>query len=393
MVFLLDSMCRLCMSQEGILYPIFFQDGSGGPTHNLPGKIMTFAAVKVFEGDGLPTLICQQCIHQVNRSYDFKMQCERSDAMLRQYANNTNSFQHSISGPQENAPATNGGGRENCELVSGSSNGSASSVCFTHESPESSSGGSMTYVLQELVPMKLEKESPLTNMVSLLGGNEPSNGYILQDLAPPPLPPWRLTPNTPQFTGYTSTTQTQTLVKEEIKTEPSGDEERDMYQCPLCDKSFDEGKHFEGHIRSHMGSGNVCPVCHKQFAGNNSLRVHVGIHARVKPHACPTCGKCFAQKGQLKVHTRLHTGERPYECHICQAAFFQMVSLSNHIKRNHTGETPFKCMLCGKSFPSKSVLTGHINIHTRRYECPVCRELFTRKKYLSGHLKLRHAKS
>nr|CAD7603595.1 unnamed protein product [Timema genevievae] len=316
---------------------------------------LTTRSLSVFEGDGLPTLICQQCIHQVNRSYDFKMQCERSDAMLRQYANNTNSFQHSISGPQENAPVTNGGGRENCEL--------------------------------------LEKESPLTNMVSLLGGNEPPNGYILQDLAPPPLPPWRLTPNTPQFTGYTSTTQTQTLVKEEIKTEPSGDEERDMYQCPLCDKSFDEGKHFEGHIRSHMGSGNVCPVCHKQFAGNNSLRVHVGIHARVKPHACPTCGKCFAQKGQLKVHTRLHTGERPYECHICQAAFFQMVSLSNHIKRNHTGETPFKCMLCGKSFPSKSVLTGHINIHTRRYECPVCRELFTRKKYLSGHLKLRHAKS
>ncbi|KAJ8879414.1 hypothetical protein PR048_020022 [Dryococelus australis] len=40
------NMCRLCMSQEGILYPIFYQDASGGPTHNLPNKIMTFAAVK-----------------------------------------------------------------------------------------------------------------------------------------------------------------------------------------------------------------------------------------------------------------------------------------------------------------------------------------------------------
>jgi hypothetical protein len=39
----------------------------------------------MFEGDGLPALICQQCCHEVDRSYKFKMKCETSDATLKQY--------------------------------------------------------------------------------------------------------------------------------------------------------------------------------------------------------------------------------------------------------------------------------------------------------------------
>lgn len=33
----------------------------------------------------MPSLICLQCIHQVNRTYSFKQLCEQSDANLRQY--------------------------------------------------------------------------------------------------------------------------------------------------------------------------------------------------------------------------------------------------------------------------------------------------------------------
>ncbi|XP_063232397.1 zinc finger protein 674-like [Bacillus rossius redtenbacheri] len=441
MVFLLDSMCRLCMSQEGILYPIFYQDASGGPTHNLPSKIMTFAAVKVYEGDGLPTLICQQCIHQVNRSYDFKIQCENSDAMLRQYASNmqASSFQHltgtgdQASGANPSVPSENGGTNptskdSGTDFLNGSSNGSVSSTSFAQESPPESSSGDTPYVIQELVPMKMEKESPLAGIATFTAVSPSSQvarihaeGYILQELSPTKMseacPPWVTSsmvrrPSFPvhvihgtsdAFTQYgegcrpddTSGELLRLKTEAEVKKEPAGEcgESPDGYHCPICERQFLDGKGFEVHIRSHMGNGNVCPVCHKRFAGNNSLRVHVGIHARMKPHRCSVCNKCFAQKGQLKVHTRLHTGERPYQCHICQEAFFQMVSLSNHIKRNHTGETPFKCMLCGKSFTSKSVLTGHINIHTRRYECPVCHDLFTRKKHLTTHLKMQHAKS
>jgi hypothetical protein len=35
--------------------------------------------------DGLPGQVCQKCSRLVNLSYKFKLQCESSDATLRQY--------------------------------------------------------------------------------------------------------------------------------------------------------------------------------------------------------------------------------------------------------------------------------------------------------------------
>lgn len=37
------------------------------------------------EGDGLPSQVCLQCVHYINRAFSFKQLCERSDATLRQY--------------------------------------------------------------------------------------------------------------------------------------------------------------------------------------------------------------------------------------------------------------------------------------------------------------------
>lgn len=34
-------------------------------------------------GDGLPAQVCCQCVHQINTSYSFKLQCEASDVTLR----------------------------------------------------------------------------------------------------------------------------------------------------------------------------------------------------------------------------------------------------------------------------------------------------------------------
>lgn len=38
--------------------------------------------------DGLPTHVCRQCVNQVNVSYNFKRQCEISDATFRELLRN-----------------------------------------------------------------------------------------------------------------------------------------------------------------------------------------------------------------------------------------------------------------------------------------------------------------
>lgn len=65
--------------------PIFNSYSKSNPqTLALPQRIMSFAQIKVDEYDGLPSSICYQCLAQVDKSYQFKLQCEQSDATLRQ---------------------------------------------------------------------------------------------------------------------------------------------------------------------------------------------------------------------------------------------------------------------------------------------------------------------
>jgi Zinc-finger associated domain (zf-AD). len=44
----------------------------------------------MFVGDNLPTQICVLCAQKVDGFYNFKLQCERSDAALRHYLKDQN---------------------------------------------------------------------------------------------------------------------------------------------------------------------------------------------------------------------------------------------------------------------------------------------------------------
>lgn len=46
--------------------------------------------IQVLQGDGLPPYICQKCISKLNIAFQFKTQCESSDAKLRQCFENYN---------------------------------------------------------------------------------------------------------------------------------------------------------------------------------------------------------------------------------------------------------------------------------------------------------------
>ncbi|XP_069701440.1 uncharacterized protein [Periplaneta americana] len=76
--------CRLCLKQNVTLISIFSEE-NGGSSPTLPVKIKSFAPnLKIFVGDGLPDHVCQQCASQIDSTYKFKLQCESSDATLRQ---------------------------------------------------------------------------------------------------------------------------------------------------------------------------------------------------------------------------------------------------------------------------------------------------------------------
>jgi len=56
--------------------------------------------------DGLPTHVCRQCVNQVNVSYNFKRQCEISDATFRELLRNHRSGSQSSEVVDSNIPNT-----------------------------------------------------------------------------------------------------------------------------------------------------------------------------------------------------------------------------------------------------------------------------------------------
>lgn len=93
----MNNICRICLEKGSRLMPIF---DPVKPPH-FPLLIMACAAVQVsflsyplkknsgeilqvLQGDGLPPYICQKCVSRLNIAFQFKTQCESSDAKLRQ---------------------------------------------------------------------------------------------------------------------------------------------------------------------------------------------------------------------------------------------------------------------------------------------------------------------
>lgn len=73
-----DKICRCCLGKKGEnMRPLF---GSC-----LDSMLRSVCSVLISPGDGLPDLMCVQCVLSVSRAFTFKQQCEKNDKCMRQY--------------------------------------------------------------------------------------------------------------------------------------------------------------------------------------------------------------------------------------------------------------------------------------------------------------------
>lgn len=100
----INKICRVCL-EENVLTSIFNTEFAMIPaemlmlcakvkvnkTNNLftyicnSLKRIQFYNLKVYKDDGLPPVICNNCIYRLGAAYHFKQQCENSDYRLRSY--------------------------------------------------------------------------------------------------------------------------------------------------------------------------------------------------------------------------------------------------------------------------------------------------------------------
>ncbi|XP_003706907.3 uncharacterized protein LOC100875353 isoform X2 [Megachile rotundata] len=74
------EICRVCLLGNLVMRDLFLEN----EVASLSAKAMSFANVKMLPGDGLPARVCCVCADKLESAYEFKLQVEQADTVLRE---------------------------------------------------------------------------------------------------------------------------------------------------------------------------------------------------------------------------------------------------------------------------------------------------------------------
>ncbi|RZF37926.1 hypothetical protein LSTR_LSTR005426 [Laodelphax striatellus] len=398
----LHEICRLCLSRGGIMSSIFSSPG-GEKSLSITDRIMSFTAMKILKGDGLPNLICHSCLFNVERVYEFKQQCEHSDNVLRQHLMSGKSWGTFVKKELDSSDEEEEEASESGENTSALSNGvhkeeieedsKVKTILKEDEndcSNDYKTDGNATSAEAATYPNSEDQDDELTNSSqNSCTRDENINNKEVEK------------PGESDLVWSGEFDNNSNLIHCPSCNKPFNNQQQfDRHQfihtqdapfpCDYCDASFNDRAALKLHWREHAGPRTlVCMTCGETFADRCSLSQHVTLHDEVKPFHCPTCNKAFTYRSDLRKHAVIHTGARPYVCKICNKSFTRSTNLNKHA-RAHAGNRPFACAKCPKMFSSRADLARHAVIHTgeKPYSCLICGLAFNRKDKLSRHEKL-----
>ncbi|KAJ8920964.1 hypothetical protein NQ315_015758 [Exocentrus adspersus] len=413
-----DTICRVCLN-AGVMMSIF--------KVNISKKMMACASVQVWPNDGLPTQICNKCSAKLHISFQFKKQCEKSDAKLRQMLASISLSQEEVEAQKRQQQQQH----EMQQLPEPQQMDKLDPLSITSQLAQATQQGNCVYI--ECPPMMeqlsqdqntfipvAQNQTPLSQINYNIQQNHLQLGYNIQSVGQVqvyngtyamPLqtmqagnmlhnqivPQMQLQPQQ-QITTLQPIVQ-QTLpvavnsgdkdtkkpIKLETKKDPKGAETGK--QCPTCNKIFATATKLSRHMKIHSTDlPYKCKMCNKSFSHSGNFKIHLRMHTDERPFRCTVCDRGCRQAQDLEKHMRTHTGEKPHKCHICPRAFSTSSNLIAHI-RTHTGERPYVCCVCQKAFCQSNELTKHMRTHTgeKSHICDICNKGFNGSSTLIVH--------
>ncbi|XP_026465500.1 zinc finger protein 2-like [Ctenocephalides felis] len=427
----LEKICRACLMEKGDMKPLF------GTC--LDEMLMSFANIKVSTEDGLPNLICRQCVLQISRAFAFKQQCERSDNIIRNYV--SEDFQKRLVEAQNELEQqaqmeVNQRLQEDDQVTENV----LETIPENEEYQQTMDNGVLvsSNVKLEIEGLDLSAQlDPNTHVILQHADlNSESFTYTTESgadvqmiVSVKPVHFTEITENSTQDVHCTLedalalSTNVETLEENNVTAILSDKNyycpecakgfcnptdlkvhmmshipktaEKTGHTCGVCGKVFPEARILKRHLKIHMETKpHVCDICHKTFAESSNLTKHKKRHTGElrnvvgKPHLCSACGRGFKWASSLSKHMKYHTGHKLFSCNICNKKYVEARSLSIHI-RSHTGEKPYICSVCNKGFTQLCNLEKHLRVHTgeKPYLCPVCGKGFTQSGYIPVHMR------
>ncbi|CAH0557987.1 unnamed protein product [Brassicogethes aeneus] len=388
-VFDASKICRTCLNEKNEMRSLFFQDDSIGHSLALADMLMQMATLQITNDDGLPTLVCLECYHQIISSYTFKRLCEQSDCNLRQYLGKpliTKQMKEEPTPPPQQQQQQNDYSLlDSFGMDSSSSESSDDDDYFLMPTtvPDNPADEKAIAQKQLLKAAKMQKgKMGKRKMMSKNNGN----GALMSSKK-------LLKRNTNQCNVCKKQFVNMKSFRKHLRTHI---EDR-PFKCKLCPRGFTEENYLNNHMRTHVPDEqkpHECKTCNKRFIHPTLLSKHMLKHSGEKPFVCKICNKgCYAENSLLK-HMKIHEKKEgdpallKHICDYCRTEFLDAQSLSVHIKQ-HTGDRPFVCTTCGKCFPQRFNLDLHLRTHTgeRPFQCEICKNGYVSKASLKIHMR------
>ena len=162
-------------------------------------------------------------------------------------------------------------------------------------------------------------------------------------------------------------------------------------KCTKCDFIARNIAELNSHYKRHH-SRVKCPLCHMDFATENSLKKHKYNHTLGQRFPCTDCNKSYAFKSQLNTHRIQHRRNPSFKCmhKNCDHWSAYEWDLKKHV-RTHT--TKWRtCKYCDYTYNNKKNYHQHLRVHSEKkpYYCVDCSEQFRyyeqRKRHYNNKL-------
>lgn len=350
-----QQMCRTCLGTIDETMSIFRNIFVSKTEVALTDILLNFYNYKVEKDDGLPEVICDNCVYQLTITYSFKQLIEHSARTLSQYEpsivdtndNFDSDFDTKADIPIVKKEVTVKNKIKTrktylyCAKCKNRFNSAKSLLhhCKTHP-VENNSGRDCQYCNEKFDSFR-----------SLIAHRKQHFALFVCETC------WENFDALDDFNTHTCKGEIPEPTDEEQK-EPT----RTYKQCDQCGKSYPAGY----------------------------IKYHMMIHGEKRAYSCSYCPKKFKVRCSLNSHVLwMHKRTRKHKCHVCNAMFVSAGAKSTHIRRHHLNEKKHNCESCGKSFFSKSEMGRHMLSHTgvKNFHCHLCSKSYQTRYGLNVHLR------
>ncbi|CAH0767778.1 unnamed protein product [Bemisia tabaci] len=261
----------------------------------------------VEENDGLPNLICEHCLLNVDRSLKFKERCIRSDALLRSYLHYIVLKEKENSQPYIKTEIKSEPEEQDIDALHDSidededdEDDEDDDSCHQDIKEEQSEEVVMIVDPFSIHLDQYDDDMSEENQDSHLDYPVESS-YGGSDVL-------RLSQEDPRRHSNCNICNLGFKNREQLDRHKQIHTAGPPYPCDYCDKSFDGRSDLKTHWETHKGDNQfMCEVCGASYAEEAILQAHSIIHERVRPYNCPTCSKSFYYRSDLRKHAIIHT--------------------------------------------------------------------------------------